>query len=118
MQSNVLLRQVVAALEELKAVEITVLDVGSLTTVTDFMVVASGQSTRQVKALADNLTRRVKEHGQRPMGIEGEQAAEWVLVDLCDVVVHLMLPQVREFYQLEKLWSDGARKVNRHEAIS
>ena len=72
---------------------------------TDLMVVASGNSTRQVKALADKLIEQCKQAGIRPIGVEGERDAEWILVDLGDAVVHIMLPQVREFYSLEKLWS-------------
>jgi len=95
----------VDALEELKAVDLKVLDVAHLTTITDYMIVASGNSDRQVKALADNLIKRSKESGHKPMGIEGERTAEWVLVDLCDVVVHVMSAESRETYQLEKLWT-------------
>ncbi len=104
-------RVVVAALEERKAVDLRVLDVRGLTSVTDLMVIASGTSDRHVKALADNVLERTREAGVRPLGVEGERAAEWVLVDLGDVVVHLMLPRVREFYQLEKLWSGGPGEV-------
>jgi ribosome-associated protein len=106
MQSEQLTRNMVNALEELKAADIKVLDVRSATDVTDFMIVASGRSKRQVMALADIVERRAKEHGEKPMGTEGEKHGEWILVDLCDVVVHIMLPEIREFYQLEKLWSD------------
>jgi ribosome-associated protein len=95
----------VDALDELKAIDMKVLDVSALTTVTDYMVVASGGSARQLRSLADNLLKRAKESGITPLGIEGERSAEWVLVDLCDVVVHLMSPATREIYQLEKLWS-------------
>ena len=95
----------VDALEELKAIDVKVLDVSELTPVTDYMVVASGGSDRQVRALADNLLKRAKASGIQPLGIEGDRSAEWVLVDLCDVVVHVMNPATRETYQLEKLWS-------------
>lgn len=105
MKSDQLTRHVVAALEELKAIDIQVLDVRSATDVTDFMIVASGRSRRQVMALAENVLRLAKERGQRPMGVEGERHGEWILVDLCDVVVHVMLPETRAWYQLEKLWS-------------
>lgn len=105
MQSEELKHFTVTALDELKAVDIRVLDVREMTSVTDFMIVASGRSGRQVKALGDNLVRKAKQEGHAPLGVEGERQGEWILVDLCDVVVHIMLPEVREFYQLEKLWS-------------
>ena len=100
---------VAAALDDLKAVDITVLDVGHLTTVTDTMVVASGRSDRHVRAIAGAVVEQSKKAGFRPIGVEGERSGEWVLVDLGDVVVHVMLPRVREFYNLEKLWDMPAR---------
>lgn len=103
-ESEKISRMVVLALEELKAANVQVLDVRGLTTITDFMVLASGGSGRQVRALAENVVRKAKEEALRPMGVEGEREGEWILVDLCDVVVHVMLPEVRDFYQLEKLW--------------
>ncbi len=99
---------VVAALEELKARDIKVLDVRGKSSITDMMVVASGTSDRQVKALADSVIGRVKQHDVTPLGVEGQQAGEWIVVDLVDVVVHIMLPQVRDFYNLEKLWDINA----------
>jgi ribosome-associated protein len=107
-QGDKLLVLVMDALEELKGVDIRILDVGGLTSITDHMVIASGTSTRHVKSLADNVTRKTRQAGYRALGVEGEQAAEWVLVDLGDVVVHVMIPRVREFYALEKLWSVGS----------
>jgi ribosome-associated protein len=103
-----LLALVIDALEELKGVDIRILDVSKLTSITDRMVIASGTSTRHVKSLADNVTRKTRQAGFRALGVEGEQVAEWVLVDLGDVVVHVMMPQIREFYALEKLWSVGS----------
>ena len=104
-----LLALVIAALEDLKGVDIRVIDVRDLTSITDRMVVVSGTSTRHVKALADNVALKAKQQGYPPLGVEGAQAAEWVLLDLGDVVVHVMLPETRAFYALEKLWSVGGR---------
>ena len=95
---------VLGALEDLKAVNIKVLDVRSLTDVADTMIVASGTSDRHVRAIAENVTVTAKAAGRQPMGTEGKQDGEWVLVDLQDVLVHIMLPRVREFYALEQLW--------------
>jgi ribosome-associated protein len=96
---------VIEALEELKAIDIVRLDVRDLTTVTDYMIVASGTSNRHVKALVDAVAEKAREAGHRPAGMEGEEGSEWVLLDLQDTLVHVMLPRVREFYNLEKLWS-------------
>lgn len=105
MNSEQLSDLVVAALEEVKAKDIVKLDVSKMTTVTDYMVVASGTSNRHVKALAEAVAEKAKAAGHRPTGIEGEDGSEWVLLDLGDTLVHVMLPRVREFYNLEKLWS-------------
>lgn len=99
------LRKVVKeALEELKAEDIVELDVRDKTSVADFLYIASGTSNRHVKSIANNVVVEAKKSGHSPLGIEGEQEAEWVLVDLGDVIVHVMQPQVREFYDLESLW--------------
>lgn len=96
---------VVAALEDTKARDITVLDVRKLTSIADSMIVASGTSDRHVRALADSVIEKCKDSGHRPFGVEGLKEGEWVLVDLHDIVVHVMLPRVRDFYNLEKLWA-------------
>lgn len=95
---------VVHALEDIKAVDTRVLDVRGLTGITDVMVITSGNTDRQVKALANNVMVKAKEAGVRPLGVEGERVGEWALVDLGDVVVHIMQPEIREFYGLERLW--------------
>lgn len=93
------------ALEKLKAVNIADIDVHAMTSVTDVMLIASGTSSRHVKALADAVIMACKKAGVTPLGVEGDREGEWVLVDLGDVVVHVMLPSVRDFYALEKLWA-------------
>ena len=105
METKPLQELAIAALEELKAKDIRPLDVRDRASFTDIMIIASGSSTRQVRALAQNVASRAKEQGVRPLGIEGESPGEWVLVDLGDVVVHVMTPEIRDFYNLEKLWS-------------
>lgn len=96
------------ALEDLKAVEPVMLDVRGKTPLTDMMFVASGNSTRHVKSIADSVIDKAKQAGVRPVGIEGEDAGEWILVDLGDAVIHVMLPKVRELYRLERIWGfDG-----------
>lgn len=95
---------VTEALDDLKAQNVAVLDVRELTQVTDTVVIASGTSDRHVKSLAGRVLERTREAGFRALGVEGERDGEWVLVDLRDVIVHVMLPRVREFYGLEKLW--------------
>ena len=105
MNSKKLCELVVAALVDIKAQDIITLDVRDMTKVTDYMVVASGTSNRHVRALVENVADEAKKSGHRPIGVEGESGGEWVLLDLQDVLVHVMLPKVREFYNLEKLWS-------------
>lgn len=103
-QPTALAQCVREALDDGKAVDIRVLDVRGLTVITDFMIIASGRSSRQVKALTDRVRVAAHEAGVATRGVEGEQGGEWILLDLGDVVVHLMQPATREFYQLEKLW--------------
>lgn len=105
MNGEALTDLVVEALDDVKAKDIVRLDVRDMTSVTDYMVVASGTSNRHVKALVDSVAEKAKAAGHRPIGIEGAEGGEWVLLDLQDTLVHVMLPKVREFYNLEKLWS-------------
>lgn len=107
MQLEELKAIVVDALEELKAVDLKVLDVRQIASFTDLMIIVSGTSSRHVRALADKVIERCKAAGVRPLGLEGEREAEWILVDLGDVVVHVMSPAMRDYYNLEKLWSVG-----------
>jgi ribosome-associated protein len=108
MESEALAQSVVASLEDLKAVNTVTLDVRALTDVMDYLVITSGTSNRHVKSLADHVSVEAKKQGVRPMGTEGADAGEWVLVDLGDVVVHVMLPATRDFYDLERLWNHPA----------
>lgn len=113
MQSEKLKELVVDALEALKGREVSVLDVREMTDITDFMVIASGTSDRHVRSLADNVRTQLREHGIRPLGTEGIEQGEWVLIDYGDVVVHVMHPHAREFYALEKLWNEEVRDLIR-----
>ncbi|MEJ2137920.1 MAG: ribosome silencing factor [Gammaproteobacteria bacterium] len=108
MQGEELLKIAQTSLEDMKARDLRVLDVRSLTSVTDYLLIASGTSDRHVRSLSEKLIEDAKKAGQVPLGVEGQDAGEWVLVDLNDVVVHVMQPRVREFYKLEDLWSVGA----------
>jgi ribosome-associated protein len=109
------LRQVIlAALEDMKALEVKVLDVRGLTDIADTMVIASGTSDRHVRSVAQRVVEKTKEAGYRPHGVEGQKDSDWVLIDLHDTIVHVMLPRVREFYGLEKLWDMTASKRAAH----
>jgi ribosome-associated protein len=98
------------ALDDIKAVNVRILDVRNLTDIADTLVIASGNSDRHVRSIADRVVEFAKKAGFRPMGVEGERDGEWVLVDLQDVIVHVMLPRVREFYRLENLWDVSAAR--------
>lgn len=99
----------VTALEDVKAKDIEVINTTKLTSLFDRIIIASADSTRQVKALARNVCGKVKEAGGEVYGTEGEEGGEWVLVDLGDIVIHVMQPTVRAYYNLEELWSSKAR---------
>jgi ribosome-associated protein len=98
------------ALDDMKALEVKFLDVRGLTDIADFMVIASGTSDRHVRSVAQRVVEKAKESGFRPHGVEGQQDGDWVLIDLNEMIVHVMLPRVREFYGLEKLWDMTATK--------
>jgi len=105
MESEQLTQFVIAALDDMKAINTITLDVTALTDVMDYMVISSGSSNRHVKSLASNVSVEAKKQSVAPIGTEGEDAGEWVLVDFGDVVVHVMLPATRAYYDLERLWT-------------
>ena len=109
-RSAALKAMVLSALDDMKALDIKVLDVRGLTDVADTMVIASGTSDRHVRSVAQKLVEKTKAAGFRPHGVEGQQDSDWVLIDLNEMIVHVMLPRVREFYGLEKLWDMGQPK--------
>lgn len=117
MQTEQLKELVIEQLEDLKAKEIKVLDVKEMSSITDYMVICSGTSNRHVKSIAHNLVSEAKDKGVMPLGVEGDDVAEWVLVDLGDVVAHIMLPQTRDFYQLEKLWDPAWQSAVQQDSI-
>ena len=104
MQVEELRDLVVKILDDMKAIDIKVLDVRGKTSITDIMIICSGSSSRHVKAMAETVAFQAKEAGEAPLGIEGANEGEWALIDLNGVVVHVMQPKVRDFYQLERLW--------------
>lgn len=108
MNSKQLCDLAVDALEDIKGIDIKILDVKNKSSVTDIMIFVSGNTSRQVKALADNVALKAKEAGNPALGVEGDDTSEWVLVDLGDVVVHIMQPSIRDFYNLEKLWGEDS----------
>jgi ribosome-associated protein len=117
LSSDEVVKLAVAALEDLKAQDVLSINVREKTSITDYMVIASGTSSRHVKSLVDNVLEKVKEQGVRPLGSEGLDSGEWALLDLGDVVVHVMQPSTRQFYDLEKLWqgTEQSRLQHSHE---
>ena len=101
---------VLTALEDFKAIDVQSIDVSNQNPLTELFVIATGNSSRHVKSMAENLVMRAKAAGCPPLGVEGQRQADWVLVDLNDVIVHLMLPQARAFYNLEKLWQASSEQ--------
>jgi ribosome-associated protein len=112
-QTSPLRSVILAALDDMKALDVKVLDVRGLTDIADYMVIASGTSDRHVRSVAQRVVEKTKEAGFRPHGVEGLNDADWVLVDLHEMIVHIMLPRVREFYGLEKLWDMAVKRVAR-----
>ncbi|MFM8342818.1 MAG: ribosome silencing factor [Methylomonas sp.] len=112
MQTDELVKLIETELDFRKGENLVTLYVGDKSTITDYMVIASATSSRHAKSLSDYVAEKAKEHGVMPLGIEGAQVSDWVLLDLGDVIVHVMTGQAREFYQLEKLWSVPATTVN------
>jgi len=104
---------ILSALDDMKALEVKVLDVRGLTDIADYMVIASGTSDRHVRSVAQRVVEKTKEAGYRPHGCEGLKDGDWVLIDLHEMIVHIMLPRVREFYGLEKLWDMSAKRIAR-----
>ncbi len=118
MQIDDLVQVVESALDELKAKDVVRIDVRELTSVTDFMIIASGTSNRHVSSLSDTVVEKAKEAGCRPLGVEGKDSGEWVLVDLGDVVVHVMQPATRQFYDLERLWQSAESRREQQQSAS
>lgn len=109
MTAEALARELVSALDAMKAMDIQTLDVRGLTSIADFMIIASGRSDRQVRALAQKALEMTRQLKVKVLGTEGEREGEWILIDLGDVIVHVMHPATRAYYQLEKLWSGVGR---------
>lgn len=118
MNADNLVKLVVNTLDDGKGRDISVVDVRGKTSMTDFMVVASGTSERHVKSLAGHVAEEAKKNETQPIGVEGEDVGEWVLVDLGEVIVHVMKPQIRDFYQLEKLWRGESGPIETIPALS
>ncbi len=108
MEADSLLKLVIQYLEDIKAQHIVTINVSERTSVTDYMVIANGTSSRHVQAVADSVAEKVKQQGITPLGSEGRGQSDWVLIDLGDVVLHVMTAQAREFYDLERLWGEPA----------
>lgn len=113
MDIDVLKDKVIDLLDSMKAKDVQTFNVTEMTSVTDYMIVSSGTSNRHVRSIAAHVLEGLREEGVRPMGSEGEEHGEWVLIDYGDVVLHVMQPQTRDFYHLEKLWSPEVKEMLR-----
>jgi len=113
MEIDVLKNRVVDLLDEMKAVDTQAFNVAEMTSVTDYMIVSSGTSNRHVRSIASHVRDELRDEGLRPLGSEGEEHGEWILIDYGDVVLHVMQPETRDFYQLEKLWSPDVKEMLR-----
>ncbi len=111
MKVTTVAKKIVTALDDMKALDVRVMDVRRITTIADVIIIASGRSDRHLRALADSAAETARGCKLRVLGTEGERTGEWVLVDMGDIIVHLMHPTARAYYQLEKLWSDGGREL-------
>jgi len=111
MKTDRLQKLVMDSILDLKALDPVVINVSELTDVTDKLIIASGTSNTHVRAIAENVCNKIKELGLKPLGVEGKESGDWVLVDFGDLVVHVMLPATREFYSLEKLWNFRAKNL-------
>ncbi len=114
MEPEQLKQLVLSVLDDYKALNVVEIDVRKLTSITDTMIICSGTSTRHLKTISEQVVKRAKENGVVPLGVEGEDSAEWILVDLSDVIVHIMQPSAREFYSLEKLWTAAEEVREKH----
>ncbi len=117
MNSEQMTSLAVSALEDLKGIDIVVLDIAEKSSIADAMLVATGSSQRHVRSLASNVRQQAKDAGFPPLGVEGDDRSDWVLVDLGDVIVHVMTPEMREFYALEKLWSLGPDQEEKQPSV-
>jgi len=108
LETEELKKVVIKAIEDVKGVNLSIFDVKGKTSVTDVMMIVSGNTSRQVRAIANNVIMEVKKAGHPPLGVEGEEYGEWALVDLGDIIVHIMQPSIRDFYNLEKLWGEDS----------
>ena len=108
LETEELKKVVIKAIEDVKGIDLSILDVKGKTSVTDVMMIVSGNTSRQVRAIVNNVIMEVKKAGHPPLGVEGEEYGEWALVDLGDIIVHIMQPSIRDFYNLEKLWGEDS----------